>query len=132
MGIMKVLGVQNVEDVVDCAFHGQDMVDHVTKAIDDHDSTRYSLILTDCSMPIMDGYEAVRQIRYLLREQDERIKIVAVTGHVEAEYLKKAEDCGMDMVIPKPFPIGLLGQILKEFGFIAELPSHLVDDCQEL
>ena len=87
MGIMKVLGVQNVEKIVDYCFNGQDLVDHVKKAIDDNDSQRYSLILTDCSMPIIDGYEAVKQIRDLLQNQDEKIKIIAASGHVEAEYL---------------------------------------------
>ena len=67
MGIMKVLGVKNVEEVVDSCFNGQDMVDHVKKAIEENDVQRYSLILTDCSMPIMDGYEAVKQIRGLLQ-----------------------------------------------------------------
>ena len=103
------------------------MVNLVQKAIDENDFQRYSLILTDCSMPIMDGYEAVKQIRDLLQNQDERIKIIAVRGHVEAEYLKKAENCGMDMVIPKPFPIGMLALILKELDFIAELPSLYED-----
>ena len=60
MGIMKVLGVQNVEEVVDSCFNGQEMVDHVEKAIKENDCQRYSLILTDCSMPVMDGYEAVK------------------------------------------------------------------------
>ena len=78
-------------------------------------------------MPIMDGYTAVKQIRDLLQNQDERIKIIAVTGHIEAEYLKKAENCGMDMVIPKPFPTGMLASILKELDFIAELPSLYED-----
>ena len=47
-------------------------------------------------MPVMDGYEAVKQIRALLTGQIQKVKIIAVTGHVEAEYLKKAEECGID------------------------------------
>ena len=41
-------------------------------------------------MPIMDGYEATKKVRELLSDQQERVNIVAVTGHVEAEYIKKA------------------------------------------
>ena len=57
---------------------------------------------------------------------------MAVTGHVEEEYVKKAKDCGIDKVIPKPFPIGILGLILKDLNFINEIPPHLVEDCNEL
>ena len=56
---------------------------------------------------------------------------MAVTGHVEEEYLKKAERCGIDKVIPKPFPIGLLGRVLKDLDFIFEIPAHLIEDCDE-
>ena len=44
----------------------------------------------------MDGYEAVKQVRALLSDQVQKVKIIAVTGHVEAEYLKKAYECGID------------------------------------
>jgi len=32
-------------------------------------------------------------------------RIIAITGHVEQEYIKKAEENGIDMVFPKPLPI---------------------------
>ena len=38
----------------------------VRNAIEEGDSMRYSLILTDCSMPVMDGYQGSRMIRALL------------------------------------------------------------------
>ena len=57
---------------------------------------------------------------------------MAVTGHVEEEYLKKARKCGIDRVIPKPIPIGILGLILKDLNFIDELPHHLIEDFNEL
>ena len=56
----------------------------------------------DCNMPFLDGYEATKQIRELfLRqniEREKQPKIIAVTGHVESEYVKKAVDYGMDKV----------------------------------
>ena len=45
----------------------------------------------DCSMPIMDGYEASEKIRNFVRINDMlQPMIVAITGHTEEEYIKKA------------------------------------------
>jgi CheY-like chemotaxis protein len=67
-------------------------------------------------MPFMDGYEATKRIRKLFLGLDipreKQPKIVAITGHVENEYVKKAIKCGMDKVYPKPLPIKEFGQLL--------------------
>ena len=56
-GLLKVLGY-NMEDKIDECYNGEQSVELVKKAIQQGDVDRYSLILTDCSMPFMDGYEA--------------------------------------------------------------------------
>ena len=53
--------------------------------------------------------------------------IVAVTGHVEEEYVIKSYQAGMDKVFPKPFPIKEFGLLLKEMNFIKEIP----DNCRQ-
>ena len=65
--------------------------------------TAYDLILMDCEMPEMDGYEAVRQIRQL--EESERRQpsyILAMTAHSKLEAEKKCLDAGMDGFLSKP------------------------------
>jgi CheY-like chemotaxis protein len=70
-------------------------------------------------MPFMDGYEAVKRVRTILKHYNSRnIYIIAVTGHVEKEYMIKAEKSGMDIVYPKPLPIVDLGLKLIEMNFI--------------
>jgi two-component system cell cycle response regulator DivK len=61
---------------------------------------RPDLILMDISMPILDGWEAARQIR-----QDpelERIPMVALTAHAMNEHRAKAEAEGFDGYLAKP------------------------------
>ena len=80
-------------------------------------------------MPFMDGYEAVKRTRAILKHHNRRqVHIIAVTGHVEKEYMLKAEQSGMDMVYPKPLPVVDLGRKLIEFKFIETLPPHLMSD----
>ena len=63
----------------------------------------YELVLMDIAMPIMDGYSATRAIRKLERETGRRrTPIIALTGSVLADALKKALDAGCDAHVAKP------------------------------
>ena len=77
-------------------------------------------------MPFMDGYQASRQMRELLVNSEEYLRIIAITGHVEAVYVAKALDHGINKVFSKPMPILELGALLQELGYIQEIPSRLL------
>ena len=63
----------------------------------------FYLVLMDCNMPFMDGYEATIKIRNLLFDYKLPQPIIsAVTGHTEQEYLNKAFLSGMNQVLSKP------------------------------
>ena len=51
-------------------------------------------------------------------ERDHQPKIVAITGHVENEYVQKALQCGMDKVFQKPLSVREFGLLLMNLGFI--------------
>ena len=69
----------------------------------------------DCSMPIMDGYQASLKVRSLYQHMlFEQPYIVACTGHTEEEFVKKAWKSKINEVIPKPAKIEQIVQILSE------------------
>jgi|DEB0MinimDraft_12_1074336.scaffolds.fasta_scaffold42883_2 CheY-like chemotaxis protein len=55
-GLMRILGMEFDLANVDACYNGEQAVNFVRKAVEEGDKNRYSLILTDCSMPHMDGY----------------------------------------------------------------------------
>jgi signal transduction histidine kinase/CheY-like chemotaxis protein/HPt (histidine-containing phosphotransfer) domain-containing protein len=64
-------------------------------------SHRFDLVLMDCQMPVMDGYEASLQIRALPGDRS-RIPIVALTANALSEDRQRCADAGMDDYLPKP------------------------------
>ncbi len=79
---------------VDVAADGQ-------AAVDAWASGRYHLILMDCQMPVMDGYEATRQIR--ARETNgAHIPIIALTAHAMKGADLECSEAGMDDYVSKP------------------------------
>jgi CheY-like chemotaxis protein len=77
-------------DLIDEANNGLQAYKYVKKALNAGNYS-YGLILMDCSMPIMDGFEATDNIRNLLRKDNIlQPMIIACTGHTEDEYIHKA------------------------------------------
>ena len=74
----------------------------------------YKLILMDCNMPKMDGYQATQRIREYMREiQMEQPFIIALTGHIEQQYRQRALDAGMNVVVGKPARLQELQEAIK-------------------
>ncbi len=69
------------------------------------------LILMDLKMPVMDGYEATRQIKQLKPD----IKIIAQTAFAATEELKKATEAGCDDFLIKPIRKEKLFELLLKF-----------------
>jgi len=63
---------------------------------------KYDGVLMDCQMPIMDGYEATRQIRLLYGDS---IPVIAMTANVMKDDLDRAIESGMNDVISKPINV---------------------------
>ncbi|MBR3073496.1 response regulator [Fibrobacter sp.] len=73
------------------------------------------LILMDVQMPIMDGYEATRQIRKLDNKIAAEIPIIAMTANAFADDQQAALDAGMNEHLPKPVNVNKLREVLSRF-----------------
>jgi DNA-binding response OmpR family regulator len=60
-------------------------------------------------------------------------KIIAITGHIENEYVDRALKSGMDKIFQKPLHAREFGQLLMDMRYITTVPAHLkldeVDEC---
>ena len=74
----------------------------------------YDLVLMDVQMPIMDGYEATRQIRALENPALAGIPILAMTANAFEEDKKSALECGMNGFLSKPIIIEELVHELRK------------------
>ncbi len=102
--------LQEVGFVVDVADVGTVAVEKMKSA----KPGQYDLILMDIQMPVMDGYEATRQIRALDDPDIAGIPIIAMTANAFDEDKKTAMEAGMDGHIAKPIDVSKLLDLLWE------------------
>ena len=74
----------------------------------------YDIILMDIQMPVMNGYEAAKQIRALDDSQKANIPIVAVTANAFEEDRVIALEAGMNGHLAKPYDIPAIMETLNE------------------
>jgi two-component system, sensor histidine kinase and response regulator len=91
-----------------------DVVNDGRAAVSAWQSGRYDLILMDCQMPELDGYEATREIRQLEAGRS-RIPIVALTAHAMKGADEECTAAGMDGYLTKPIDRAQLQTCLQRF-----------------
>ena len=89
-----------------------DLAGDGNEAVQAHKAQPYDIILMDCQMPTMDGFEASRQIRSLDVPQP---VIIAVTANALAGERQRCLDAGMDDYLSKPFQAEQLVAMVKRW-----------------
>ena len=93
-----------------------DIVANGQQALDVLMNSHYDLVLMDCQMPEMDGFEATSRYReYEKAHHLPRIPIVAVTASVLTDERAACLTCGMDDILTKPFKRKELAEILERW-----------------
>lgn len=102
-------------------------------AVQKHKDNTYDLILMDCQMPEMDGFEATRQIRQNETQlQKEPVPIIAMTGNAFESDRKKCLEAGMNDFIAKPVDPETLKQVINSYlNNDACLTKAAIDDPLE-
>ncbi|RZA16634.1 MAG: response regulator, partial [Proteobacteria bacterium] len=103
--IKRILTKNGAE--VDLASNG---LEGMQKALDG--KGKYTIVLMDIQMPIMDGYEAIRK----LRASGYRGPVFALTAHAMAEERKKTQAAGYDGHLTKPLDTDVLIQTVRKFS----------------
>ncbi|MCX7801038.1 MAG: PAS domain S-box protein [Fimbriimonadales bacterium] len=102
--MLKRLGIE-----VDCVPNGKEAVRAAMEG-------GYDLVLMDCQMPEMDGYEATEEIRRREAETGRHLPIVALTANAMQQDIERCMASGMDDYVPKPVTLEALKRaLLKAF-----------------
>ena len=74
------------------------------------------LVLMDCEMPEMDGFEATTHIRLFEKERKlPRIPVVALTGHVLGDIIEQCRESGIDDQLTKPVTLDSVDRLLANY-----------------
>ncbi|WP_299623388.1 ATP-binding protein [Pelagibius sp.] len=92
-----------------------DLAEHGREALDLLDQRSYDLVITDCSMPVMDGFELSTAIRGLEAAGRPRSVIIALTANAVTGDAQRCYDAGMDAYLSKPVGLSELSRALEQW-----------------
>ena len=106
-GMLHKLGVQP-----DTAANGEEAL----RAIK---AKPYELVLMDCEMPVLDGFQATLRLReWEANTGRPRTPVVALTAHILSEHRERAREAGMDGHMAKPVEMSQLREVIARWGGI--------------
>ncbi|ARN75515.1 hybrid sensor histidine kinase/response regulator [Oceanicoccus sagamiensis] len=117
-GLLKKLNI-----IPDIAANGLQALHH-------YEQNDYDLILMDCEMPEMDGYEASHQIRAKEQQSGQsKVTIIALSAHARSDHKARALEAGMDAYLTKPITLNDLINALEAENLL--LPENTQNPTAE-
>lgn len=113
-----------------------DIASNGAEAVEAYNSRNYDLILMDCQMPEMDGYQATQRIRHIenTNGKNKHIPIIAITANAMAGDAEKCLNAGMDNYLSKPIDKTKLIDIISEYFSLKtvekETPAGIVSTLE--
>lgn len=94
--------------------HAAEVAENGKEALEKWHSGRYGMLLTDCHMPEMDGYELARAIR-TEENGKQHLPIVAITADALKGTDRQCQAAGMDDYLSKPIQLDLLREVIRKW-----------------
>jgi PAS domain S-box-containing protein len=115
--------------------YAAETADNGVTALEKWQSGRYALIITDCNMPLMDGYQLTREIRQREREaqavqtaqKKNRTPIIACTANAMGSEAQQCFAAGMDDFLVKPVELARLMKKLDQWLPLADAVTLPID-----
>lgn len=115
--LLKFLSIYGECDVT---VDGMEAIDAYMMALEE--GNPYSLVCLDVMMPIMDGYQALKNIRDIEKErnmsEEEAVKVIMTTALNEEKNVKKAFELGCTVYCAKPIDMEKLKSTMQQLGLI--------------
>ncbi len=102
-GLLKKIGL-----TADIAGNGQIALDKIAES-------KYDIVLMDCQMPVMSGYEATEAIRRNEEITNDHLTVIAMTANAMEGDKEKCFAAGMDDYLPKPVKLEVLKEVLDKW-----------------
>lgn len=106
---LEILNMTHAQ--VETANDGKEAVDLFAASDEGH----FDMVFMDVSMPVMDGYDATREIRALDRADATAVPIVALTANAFVEDIEHAHEAGMNEHMAKPIVLDRLLEVMEKY-----------------
>ena len=108
----NVINQEVTVDMLETMGHTVEIANNGEEAVKMSQKKDYDIVLMDCQMPLLDGYEATKAIRLMERRSHTRHCIIALTGNGLLGDREKCLDAGMSDFLSKPFSYEQLKSII--------------------